>query len=72
MLLQVEKNSTTFCRAMGPKINGAWGFVNVEGYTTIANGEYLSTYLNTSDNNFFDGNQSGTDSYMLVEVYKVG
>lgn len=72
MLLQVEKNSSTFCRAMGPKINGAWGFVNAEGYTTIANGEYLSTYLGTSSNNFSAGNQSGTDSYMLVEVYKVG
>lgn len=72
MLLQTEKNSTTFARAMAPKPNGAWGFVENEGFTNIANGEYLSCYLNTSGNNFSDGNQSDTDSYMLIEIYKIG
>lgn len=72
MMLCNEKNGNTFSRAMAPKINGAWGFVETEGMTTIANGNYLSCFLNTNNNNYSDGNQGSSDSYMLVEVYKVG
>ena len=72
MMFSNEKNSSTISRAMAPKISGSWGFVETEGMTTIENGDYLSCYLNTNNNNFSDGNMSGTDSYMLVEVYKVG
>lgn len=72
MLLYNEKNYNSFSRAMGPKIGGSWGFVCTEGYTTIANGDFLNTYLDTNGNNFSDGNINGTDSCMLVEIYEVG
>lgn len=72
MLLEARKNTVTFARAMAPKINGSWGFVNTEGFVPISDGEYLHTFLNTNANNFSDGNMSATDSYMLVEIYKVG
>lgn len=72
MLFQNEKNYNTFSRNMAPKINGGWGFVCTEGYTTIANGDFLNVYLNTNGNNFSDGNISNADSCMLVEIYEVG
>lgn len=72
MLMAIRKNGDGFARAMGPKISGAWGFVNAEGYTTIANGDALTVYLNTNGNNFSDGNITGQDSKLIVEIYKVG
>lgn len=72
MLMAIRKNGNGFARAMGPKISGAWGFVNVEGYTTIANGDAISVYLNTNGNNFTDGNVTRQDSKLIVEIYKVG
>lgn len=72
MLMAIRKNGNGFARAMGPKISGAWGFVNAEGYTTIANGDALSVYLDTNGNNFSDGNITRQDSKLIVEIYKVG
>jgi hypothetical protein len=72
MLMAIRKNGNGFARAMGPKISGAWGFITVEGYTTIANGDAISVYLNTNGNNFSDGNITRQDSKLIVEIYKVG
>lgn len=70
MLFEIQRNESVFARAMGPKINGGWGFVNAESKTQIANNDRLCTYLNTNGNNFTEGNMSANDSYMLVDIYK--
>lgn len=57
--------------AMAPKA-GAWAFVNTRGAIGISNTDSLSTYLNTSGNNFSDGNISNNNSFMYVIIYKVG
>ena len=72
MTLSIRKNGDIFTRTMAPKINGSWGFVDTEGYTTVANGDALTVYLNTNGNNFTDGNISRHDSKLMVEIYKVG
>lgn len=72
MYLQIRKNGNSFTGNMGPKVNGAWGFVDTEGYTTIANGDALTVYLNTNGNNFTDGNITRQNSKLMVEIYKVG
>ena len=72
MTLSIRKNGNIFTRTMAPKINGSWGFVDTEGYTTVANGDALTVYLNTNGNNFTDGNISRQDSKLMVEIYKVG
>lgn len=70
--LQIRKNGNSFTGNMGPKVNGAWGFVDTEGYTTIANGDALTVYLGTNGNNFTDGNITRQNSKLMVEIYKVG
>ena len=72
MTLSIRKNGNIFTRTMAPKINGSWGFVDTEGYTTVANGDALTVYLNTNGNNFTDENMSRRDSKLMVEIYKVG
>ena len=72
MYLQIRKNGNSFTGNMAPKVNGAWGFVDTEGYTTIANGDALTVYLNTNGNNFADGNITRQNSKLMVEIYKVG
>lgn len=70
--LQIRKNGNSFTGNMAPKTNGVWGFVDTEGYTTIANGDAISVYLNTNGNNFADGNITRQNSKLMVEIYKVG
>lgn len=74
MLLRITKNRDvdhTISRAMGPKISGAWGFVNCQGMSTIQNGDKLEVYLQTNGNNFYDGNVSTVDSSLQVMIYRV-
>lgn len=71
MLIETKKGGATFARAMCPRIVGSWGYMSCEGFVTIANGNNLSCYLNTNGNNFTEGNMSSSDSYMMVEIFKV-
>lgn len=73
-LINQKYNGSTYQQisdAMGPKA-GAWAFVNTRGCIGISNGESLCAYLNTSGNNYSDGNMSGNNSFMEIIVYKVG
>lgn len=73
-LINQKYNGSTYVQisdAMGPKA-GAWAFVNTRGCIGISNGESLCAYLNTSRNNYSDGNMSGNNSFMEIIVYKVG
>lgn len=71
MLLNIRKGGITFARAMAPRIVGSWGFVNCEGFATVANGNKFSCYLETQNNNFAEGNMSAADSFMMLEIYRV-
>lgn len=72
MLLELRKNNTGFTRVMAPKIGGSWGFCATQGWASVANGDYISEYLNTGGNNFSDGNISAKDSFVEIVIYRVG
>lgn len=70
MLVEARINNVGIARAMAPKIPGSWGFVNCQGLGNISNGQAITVYLNTSGNNFSDGNMSDRDSHVLVKIYR--
>lgn len=72
IIFGVQKNQVQFGRAMAPRPNGSWGFVELTHPTTIANGDKIEWHLNTNGNNFSDGNMSIADSYTYIKIYKVG
>lgn len=71
ILLIAKKNTVNFARAMAPKPNGAWAFVELTHPTIVANGDTLEWYLSTNGNNFSDGNMQIADSYTYLKIYKV-
>lgn len=71
ILLTAKKNTGDFARAMAPKPNGSWAFVELTHPTIVANGDTLEWYLNTNGNNFSDGNMQIADSYTYLKIYRV-
>lgn len=71
ILLIARKNAGNFARAMAPKPNGSWAFVELTHPITVANGDTLEWYLSTNGNNFSDGNMQIADSYTYLKIYRV-
>ena len=71
ILVELRKNGSGFARVMAPKINGLWGFAATHGWQKVENTDYISEYINTSGNNFSDGNMSPRDTYIEVEIWRV-
>ena len=72
MLVYIRKNGEQFARVMAPKINGAWGFVATHGWQQVVNNDYISENINTAGNNFSDGNMTVNDTYLEIEIWRVG
>lgn len=71
ILVELRKNGSGFARAMAPKINGSRGFVATHGWQNVVNADYISEYINTTGNNYSDGNMSERDTYIEIEIFCV-
>ena len=72
MLVYIRKNGDQFARVMAPKIVGTWGFVATHGWQQVSNTDYISENINTAGNNFSDGNMTVNDTYLEIEIWRVG
>ena len=59
-------------RAMTPRIVGLWGFASTHGWQKVKNGDCFSAYVTTNGNNHADGNMSAQDTFVELEIFRVG
>ena len=72
ILADLRINGNSFTRVMAPRIAGLWGFASTHGWQKVKNGDYFSAYVTTNGNNYTDGNMSEKDTFVELEIFRVG
>ena len=72
ILADLRINGDSFARVMAPRIVGLWGFASTHGWQKVKNGDYFSAYVTTNGNNYADGNMSAKDTFVELEIFRVG
>ena len=72
IMADLRINGNSFTRVMAPRIVGLWGFASTHGWQKVKNGDYFSAYVTTNGNNYADGNMSAQDTFVELEIFRVG